>query len=121
MLWVALKDGSQVGTGSNNVMDTVSGQNLIGDPIHVDGGYDTLVLTMVSGDFKMSGFTYSQQGESFDTILNFSYTATDGDSDAVSGDFSVTVTDDAGAITGLAPGAGELATITSTGQDYMTP
>ena len=117
--WVAIKNGLQVGSGGN-VMDTVSGQNLIGDQIHVDGGYDTLVLTMVSGDFKMSGFTYSQQGESFDTILNFGYSATDGDGDAIAGGFSVTVTDDASTTTALA-GTGDLATITSTGQDYMTP
>ena len=117
--WVALKDGLEVGTGSS-IMDTVNGKNLIGDPIHVEGGYDTLVLTMVSGDFKMSGFTYSQQGESFDAILNFSYTATDGDTDAVSGDFSVTVTDDAGAMTALAPGAGDFAAIINTSQDQMT-
>ena len=117
--WVAIKNGLQVGSGGN-VMDTVSGQILIGDPIHVDGGYDTLVLTMVSGDFKLSGFTYSQQGESFDTILNFGYSATDGDGDAIAGGFSVTVTDDASTTTALA-GTGDLATITSTGQDYMTP
>jgi hypothetical protein len=99
-------------------MDTVSGQNLIGDPIHVEGGYDTLELTIVSGDFKMSGFTYSQQGESFDTILDFSYTATDGDGDAVSGEFGVTVTDNDGVVTGLA-GSGDFASITSTSHDQL--
>jgi hypothetical protein len=116
--WVAYKGGSQVGAGSGNVMDTVSGQNLIGDPIHVEGGYDTLELTIVSGDFKMSGFTYSQQGESFDTILDFSYTATDGDGDAVSGEFGVTVTDNDGVVTGLA-GSGDFASITSTSHDQL--
>ena len=116
--WVAFKGASQVDSGSST-MHIVTGQNLIGDVIHVDGGFDKLVLTMTSGDFKMSGFTYSQEGESFDTILNFSYQATDGDGDAVSGNFSVTVTDNDGAVTGLA-GAGDLATITSTGHDQVT-
>ena len=118
--WVALKDGAQVGSGNNFVMSTVSGQNLIAPAIHVDGGYDTLVLTTVSGAFKMSGFSFSQLGDSFDTLLNFSYTATDGDGDAVAGSFQVTVTDDTSAVTALS-GAGQLATITSTGQDYMAP
>jgi hypothetical protein len=117
--WVAFKDGALVGSGNGYSMSTVSGQNLIADPIHVEGGYDTLVLTMVSGDFKMSGFTYSQQGESFDTVLNFSYQATDGDADAVAGSFQVTVTDDASATTALA-GAGDFASIVSTTQDQPT-
>ena len=108
--WVAYKGGVQVGASVTDLsMSTVSGQNEISPGIHVEGGYDKLVLTMASGDFKMSGFTYTQQGASIDTLLNFNYTAADAGHDTATGNFTVTVSDTHA--TGLAPGAGDLATI----------
>ena len=108
--WVAYKGGVQVGASVTDLsMSTVSGQNEISPGIHVEGGYDTLKLTMTGGDFKLSGFTYTQQGASIDTLLNFGYTAADAGHDTATGNFSVTVSDTH--VTGLAPGAGDLATI----------
>ncbi|TAL02930.1 MAG: hypothetical protein EPO03_11810, partial [Porticoccaceae bacterium] len=108
--WVAFKGTTVVGSSvSDLTMTTVSGQNEIAPAIHVDGGYDKLVLTMTAGDFKMSGFTYSQQGASIDTLLNFNYTAADAGGDTATGSFQVTVSDTH--VTGLVPGAGDLATI----------
>jgi VCBS repeat-containing protein len=110
--WVAKKGNVTVGSG-NVSMSEGHGTN---DPIsalsaiHVDGGYDTLVLTMTGGDFKLGGFTYTQQGASIDTLLNFNYTAEDAGGDTATGAFSVTVSDTLA--TGLSPGAGDLATIT---------
>jgi VCBS repeat-containing protein len=113
------------------VTNTVTGQTENGtlsiddnaglsNPIQASFDFNQVEITVTQGSFKIGGIQYTQFGEAEDILMAFSYTATDGDTDAVSGDFSVTVTDDAGAMTALAPGAGDFAAIINTSQDQMT-
>jgi hypothetical protein len=86
-------------------------------PINAAFDYNEIEFSVTEGDFKVGGIQYTQLGESEDILMAFSYTATDGDGDAIAGGFSVTVTDDVGA-TDLAA-TGDVATITSIGQEYV--
>ncbi len=59
--------------------------------LHADISYTYLEIAVTQGDFKVGGLTYSDVGAARDLPLNFGYTATDGDGDAVSGSFVATV------------------------------
>ena len=83
----------------------------LSDPIHASFDFNQVELTVTQGSFKVGGIEYTQLGKAADIQMAFSYTASDGDTDAVSGHFTVAVTDDP-VSTHLA-GSGDLATITS--------
>jgi hypothetical protein len=74
------------------------------DLIYVDGGYDSLVITMIENGFKVGGLTYESLGDAQDVTLNFDYTGADADGDKFSGSFDVTISSGDG--------------ISSTGQIY---
>jgi len=59
--------------------------------LHADISYSYLEITVTQGDFKVGGLSYSDVGAAHDLPLNFGYTVTDGDGDAVSGSFVATV------------------------------
>jgi VCBS repeat-containing protein len=90
--WYAYKDGALVDDGTSSANPQGGGSYSFG-VIHADseGGFDTLRIEMTSGDFKFAGFTYQEAGDKLPLDLNFSYTATDGDTDQVQGDFNVTL------------------------------
>ena len=97
---------------------TIPGAEGLTGPISASFDYNEVEFSVTKGDFKVGGIQYTQFGEAEDVLMAFSYTASDADGDVVSGSFSVTVTDNHGSTTGLA-GAGDLATITSTGPDHV--
>lgn len=92
--WTAFKGGVQVGTPSfvfyTAPDDTTGG---LAPRIHVDGGYDTLVITAHT-DFKVGGVKYCDCSDTQDIDVLFGYTATDNDLDKVSSDFTVVVSND---------------------------
>jgi len=92
--WSAFKNGLQVGTDSL-IFHTAPAGDPTGEfspKIHVDGGYDTLVITAFGG-FQVDGVKYCDCSDIQDIDIHFGFTATDSDSDEVSGDFTVTVGD----------------------------
>jgi phage-related minor tail protein len=93
VLWYAYKDGVEVAADLTDAQRTLT-MNSSGEfttPINVDGGYDSLTITTLTGDFSISGFSYIVEGETQDINLTFGYTATDADGDAVSGSFTATL------------------------------
>jgi hypothetical protein len=73
------------GAGSSNI-----------DPINIPGGYTSITITVEDDGsisqpkFKISGISYDAEDPQGIT-LDFGYTATDGDGDAVIGEFEVTI------------------------------
>ena len=84
--WTAIKGGSTVGSGTQ----TFDGGSKT-SAIHVDGGYDTLILNVTAGGFKLGTLTYTDTTDPVDIDLIFGYSVTDADGDTVSGDFTATV------------------------------
>ena len=92
-IWQAFKDGVEVSYSLSEAERTISKTtDSFTTPIHVDGGYDTLVITMKVGSFKIQGFSYREEGAPQDVLMQFNYTGSDSDGDTVSGSFDVTVT-----------------------------
>ncbi|HAD08908.1 MAG TPA: hypothetical protein DCF62_05465, partial [Porticoccaceae bacterium] len=86
--WTAIKGGSTVGSGTQ----TFDGGSKT-SAIHVDGGYDTLILEVTAGGFKLGTLTYTDTSDPVDIDLLFGYSVTDADGDTVSGEFTTTVSD----------------------------
>ena len=99
--WTAYKfddDGvlQEVGTGNTslaNVTNPDDSTTYISGEISVDGGYNILEITTTDGDFKLSGFTYTQDGDSIDAIFNVDYAAQDSDGDVSAGTINVSIGD----------------------------
>jgi len=70
---------------------TFSGDGLT-SPIHVDGGFDSVVLKVTDGDFKVGGVTFTEIGAPQDVNLNVVFGGADADGDAIGGSFDVTIT-----------------------------
>ncbi|MFZ2209500.1 MAG: VCBS domain-containing protein [Porticoccaceae bacterium] len=75
-----------------------SGQVGLTGPIHAAFDYNQIQFTVTQplgydDQFKIGGISYTEIGAASDINMAFSYTASDGDADAVSGSFAVTVTD----------------------------
>jgi VCBS repeat-containing protein len=87
--WTAFKSGSQVGTGTIS-FELDSGA--LTPAINVLGGYDTLILEVTAGDFKIGGVSYNVLGDAQDVNLNIAFSGADGDGDAFSGAINVTIT-----------------------------
>ncbi len=97
---------------------TIPGAGGLTGPITAGFDFNQITFTvndrLGSGDdFKVGGIQYTQLGQAADILMNFSYTASDHDADAVSGYFTVTVTDDPVLTHITTLGAGDLATITT--------
>ena len=78
-----------------NTTDT--GSMLIGNdstltsPITANHDFDTIIITMDSGSFKIGGITYTDQGDPQDILMSFDYQASDSDGDSINGSIDVTV------------------------------
>jgi hypothetical protein len=91
-VWTAYLDGVEVGSDTAT-MSTQAGSYL-SDTISTANGFDTLVITMATGDFKFSGFDYTLDGDDILAELDVSYTVTDTDADSVSGAISIDIGND---------------------------
>ena len=86
--WQAFRDGDgMVGTGT-----VTFANNAQPAPIHVDGGFDTVVFSITADDFKVGGVSYTKLGDPQDVNLAMVFGGADADGDAISGAFNITIT-----------------------------
>jgi large repetitive protein len=81
---------NSVDNTTDNGTLTINGNGL-SDPVVSGIDFDSIEFHITSGDFKVGGITYTDEGDPSDVLMTFDYQAAGGDGDSVNGSIDITV------------------------------
>ncbi|MBI2754435.1 MAG: hypothetical protein HYX46_13150 [Betaproteobacteria bacterium] len=91
-VWDAIRGDERASDTLDAAARTVTMDSSTGEfttAMHWDGGYDSLVVTTETGNFKIAGFSFQVEGAPQGVDLNVAFGVTDHDGDTISGSLNV--------------------------------